>query len=392
MENKKRQTIYKTIMLIVVVSIITFVVTSIISYDGSRKYMIGGKSDKNIKQKLETAIATIKEVLDEKYIGEVDEEKLIDGALKGMVESVGDNYTEYYTRDELEDFNATTLGNFVGIGVYMQADVENNTINVISTIEDSPAEKAGIKAEDKIIKVDGIEYKADQLEEVSDHIKGEEGTEVELTILRGEEKLDIKVKRGSVHINYVDSQMLEDNIAYIYINAFDEGCKKDFLNAYNKLLEQGAKSLIIDVRYNGGGLVNEALEIADLMCDKGNVMLITVDKDEKKETTKSKTDATIKMPIVLITNQASASASEILVAALKDNGKAEVVGDKTYGKGVIQELINLSNGGALKVTSSEYYTPKEEKINKVGIEPNYKETDLQKQLEKAKEVLREKMK
>lgn len=392
MENKKFKTAYRMIMLVIVVSIVTFIVTNIVSYDGNRKYVITAKEDTKINEQLETALAAISEIIEEKYIGEIDKQKLIDGALKGMVESVGDVYTEYYTREELEDFSATTLGNFVGIGVYMQADLEKDTVVIQAPIENSPAEKAGLKTGDQIIKVDGKEYKAKDIDEMSNHIKGEEGTEVELTIKREQETFDVKVTRGAVHINYVVSKMLEDNIGYIYIETFDEGCKDDFLNAYNKLLGEGIKSLIIDLRYNGGGLVDEALEIAELICDKNDVMLITVDKDGKKETTKSKKDSIINMPIVLLTNGATASASEIVAAALKDNGKAEIVGEKTYGKGVIQELIYLSNGGAVKVTSAEYYTPKEQKINEIGIEADYKVEGIGEQENKVIEVLKEKMK
>ncbi len=391
MENKKRQTIYKTIMLIIVVTIVTFVVTSIINYDGSRNYRITANGDSDITSQIESAVSLVTELIEEKYLGEFDKEKLVEGALKGMVESVGDVYTEYYTKEELEDFTATTLGNFVGIGVYMQANKETDTVIVQSAIPNSPAEKAGLQMGDQILKVDGIEYRAEEIDEMTNNIRGEEGTEVTLTIKRGEEILEIKVTRGSVHINYVTDKLLEDNIGYIYIETFDEGCRDDFFNAYKRLEEQGAKSLIIDLRYNGGGLVDEALDIADLICDKDNTLLVTADKNGKKEVTKAKSDATIKMPIVLIANGASASASEILAAALKDNGKAEIVGETTYGKGVIQELIKLSNGGALKVTSSEYYTPKEQKINEVGVEPNHKVTGLQEQEIKAKEILKEKM-
>ena len=392
MENKKWKTIYRTIMLVIVVSIVTFIVTNIISYDGNRKYVITARKDADINEQLETALSAISEIIEEKYIGDIDKNKLIDGALKGMVESVGDVYTEYYTKEELEDFSATTLGNFVGIGVYMQADLEQDVVVIQAPIENSPAEKAGLKTGDQIIKVDGKEYKAKDIDEMSDHIKGEEGTEVELTIKRGEETFDIKVKRGAVHINYVVSKTLEDNIGYIYIETFDEGCKEDFLNAYNKLLTENIKSLIIDLRYNGGGLVDEALDIAELICDKDDIMLITVDKDGKKEVTKSKNAPIINMPVVLLTNGATASASEIVAATLKDNGKAEIVGEKTYGKGVIQELVYLSNGGALKVTTSEYYTPKEEKINEIGIEANYEVKGIEEQERKAIEILKEKMK
>lgn len=391
MKENKRQRIYRTIMLIVVVAVVTFVVTTIINYDGSAKYIISSKQDTTLSKRLDSAVAVINELLQEKYIGEVDEEKLVEGALKGMVDSIGDIYTEYYTKEELEDFTATTLGNFVGIGIYMQADFQNDVVVVISAIKGSPAEEVGIQTGDKIVKVDGIEYNAEQITELSNHIKGEEGTEVELTIDRNGEIINKKVTRKTVHINYVASEKLENDIGYISIATFDDGSGDDFKTEYDKLVGQGIKSLIIDLRSNGGGLVDEALKIADLICNKNDITLITVDKEGKEETTKSKGNTTINVPVVLITNRGTASASEILAAALKENGKAEIIGEKTFGKGVIQELVYLSNGGALKVTTAEYYTPKKNKINEIGIEPNYEEKDENAQLSKAIEILKGKM-
>lgn len=390
MKGNKTQKVYRIIMLIVVVSIITFVITSILNYDNSRKYVITTSKDTTIVQKIETSISSIKKILDEKYLGELDEDELIDGALRGMVAAAGDVYTEYYSKKELEDFTASTLGNFVGIGIYMQADMESNRVTVISPISGSPAERAGIKTGDKIIKVDGVEYTAEQINEVTVHVRGEAGTEVELELERNGETFNVTVTRENVHINYISSEMLENNIGYIAISTFDVGCADDFLNAYNELSSKGAKSLIIDLRNNGGGLVDEALNIADLICNKGETLLITADKNDNKETRRAKTSPTITMPIILLTNEGSASASEILAAALKDNEKAEIVGEKTFGKGVIQELIYLSNGGALKVTCAEYYTPNGNKINKLGIEPDYKVADKDEQLKKAIEIVKNK--
>ena len=390
MKDNKKQNIYKFVMLIIVGAIIVFVVTQIINFDKSRKYVITEKEDVSLVQKLETSINAISKILGERYLGNIDEDALIDGALKGMVESVGDVYTEYYTKKELSEFTATTLGNFVGIGIYMQSDIENDTITIISAMPDTPAEKAGLKMGDQILKVDGVEYKAEQIDEMASHVKGEEGTEVTLTILREGETLDVTIKREKVHINYVTSEMLDNNIGYISIATFDEGCANDFSKAYDKVKDDGANKLIIDLRSNGGGVVDEALSILDMICEKDENLLITVDRDGKEEIKKSKTDPTIKMPIVVLTNQGTASCSEIFVSALKENGKAEIVGEKTYGKGVIQELIPLSNGGALKVTVTEYFTPNKNKINGIGIEPDYKVSSIIEQLEKAKEILNKK--
>lgn len=235
MNRDIRQKIYRIVMLVIVVSIITYVVTTILSYDNSKKYVISTSKDKDVIERIDTSINALKKILDEKYLGELDEDKLIEGALKGMVAATGDIYTEYYSKNELEDFTASTLGNFVGIGVYMQADMESGRVTIISPITGSPAEKAGLKPGDQIVKVDGIEYKAEDINEVSSHVRGEVGTEVVLTILRDKETFDVTVKRDNIHVNYVSSEMLEDNIGYISISTFDEGCYKDFVAEYEKL-------------------------------------------------------------------------------------------------------------------------------------------------------------
>lgn len=293
MKEKKRQKVYRVVMLIIVVALITFVITTVLTYNGSIKYIVSATN--NIQQynntttkKLDALFATITELLEEKYIGDVNQEELIDGALSGLVASVGDVYTAYYTKEELEDFTAETLGNFVGIGVYMKANTDVGYVEIVEPMKDSPAEKAGIKSGDFIIKVDGEEYKANELEKLSSAIKGEEGTEIILTIKRGEEFLDITVKREKIHRNYVTGEVLEGNIGYIAIETFDEGSTGDFKAEYTKLLDEGAKSLIIDLRGNGGGLVSEALSITDLFCDKDQITLISVDKDGKEEITKSR--------------------------------------------------------------------------------------------------------
>lgn len=401
MEEKKRERIYRAIMLIIVTALITFVTTTALMYNGSIKYVMSNtRSTPNngVAKKIDALLATVTELIDEKYVGDVDQGALIDGALKGMVESVGDVYTEYYSEEDLKEFEEQTLGNFVGVGVYLQGDKETGIIEVISPIKGSPADEAGLKAGDQITKADGTEYDANTLQELTNYIKGEEGTDVTLTIKRGEETFDVKLTRKNVHLKYVASEKINDNLGYILITTFDKDCAQDFADEYNKLVEEGAKAIIIDLRNNGGGLVDEALKIADLICEKGETMLVTSDKDGKEKVAKSENERSIKMPIAILTNEGTASASEILIAALKENDKAEIVGEKTFGKGVIQELVYLSNGGALKVTSAEYYTPQKNKINKVGIEPDfevkfdYSKPEVDEQYVKAIEVLNDKLK
>ena len=201
-------------------------------------------------------------------------------------------------------------------------------------------------------------------------IKGENGSSVKLEILRNGETLTFDIKREKIVTNPVIAEKLENNIGYISLSSFDEETSKSFEKKFEELKSQNITSLIIDLRNNGGGIVDEAIEIANCIADKGSTLLITVDKNKKEEITKSKKDPIINMPIVVLVNENTASASEILAGALKDLNKATIVGKKTYGKGVIQQFITLSDGSGLKITSEEYFTPNRTTINKVGIEPN----------------------
>ena len=270
----------------------------------------------------------------------------------------------------MEEYTQDIMGNFVGIGIYMIQNTEDNTIEVVSPIKDSPAEKAGILPGDKIVGVDGVKYNGDEMDTAANKIKGEEGTTVKIEIKRGEENLTFDIERAKVITNPVLSEKLENNIGYLQITSFDEGTAEDFKNKFNSLKDQGITSLIIDLRNNGGGIVEEALEIIDYIVPKGKEILITVDKEQKEEIEKSKDDILIDMPIVVLVNEYSASASEIVAGALKDLNEATLVGKTTYGKGVIQQLLSLSNGAGLKVTVEEYYTPNRTKIDGVGIKPN----------------------
>lgn len=279
------------------------------------------------------------------------------------------------------EFSADVIGNFAGIGIYLTKDTEKNAVVVISPIKDTPAHKAGILPGDIITKVDDVTYTGEQLTEASNKIKGEIGTTVKLEILRDGKMLTFEVKRENIKVNHVDGKVIENtNIGYIEFNTFDEGCADEFKAKFEELKGKGITSLIIDIRNNGGGLVNEALEIADYIVDKDSTVLITTDKNNNEEITKAKEDPIINMPIIVLTNKSTASASEILAGALKDNKKATIVGETTYGKGVIQELLTLVDGSGLKITTNEYFTPNRNKINKVGITPDV-EVKLDEKLE-----------
>lgn len=345
----------------------------------------------------------LRTVIDQKYKGDVDEEKLEQGALKGYVSGLGDEYTELLTKDEWDDLDSS-LSEFVGIGVYMTQLKNSNETVIIGTIdEDTPAAKAGIKAGDIIKEIDSEDVSTKGSEYISSKIKGEAGTKVKIKVLRDSEELEIEVERAEIKVYKIKSEMLDNNIGYIDFDSFTDTSYEEFKSAYESLKNDGATSLIVDLRNNTGGYVDSALNIADLFVDSDKTLLITEDKNGKRTTQESKTSKTIDMPVVVLVNEYTASASEILTGILKDYGVAKVIGTQTYGKGVIQEIypdvLGEKIGGALKVTVSEYFTPNGNKINKVGITPdeevelkqekgveNTKENDTQ--LQKAIETLK----
>lgn len=371
MEKNNTQKVYKIIMLVLIVIIVTSLITAFLTYQYlTSSNGIGiGKTNSSLSG-LEYTLSQFRSELERKYIGEINDEDLIEGAIKGYVAGLGDPYTVYYTKEEMDDIMQETNGNYVGIGIYMTLDTEKNAILVLSPIENSPAEEAGLMPGDIITKVDGVSYTGDQLDEASNKIKGKEGTKVTLEILRGEETKTFEIERRTVLISHITTKVLENNIGYIAISDFEGGCADEFREKYLELEKQGITKLIIDIRDNGGGIVDEALEIAEMITDKGSTLLITTDKNEKEDVTKSTSDPIINVPIVLLTNEYSASASEILAAALKENGKATLVGTTTYGKGIIQELHQLSDGSGLKITTNEYFTPNHNAIHEIGIEPD----------------------
>lgn len=371
MDKERKNKIYKIIMIVVIAVFITFMVTSIslYTYFVNNPISITSKSSSSSKD-IAGTLQKYKEIIDKYYLGDVDEEKLKEGAIKGYIEGLGDPYTEYISADEMEDYLSDTMGNFVGIGIYMVKNTEKGKIQVLAPIKGSPAEKAGIQAGDLILTVDGVDYSADEMTIASNKIKGEEGTTVTIEVLRGTETKKYELKREKVKVNQVEGKVLSNNIGYINFTSFDETTADDFKAKFEELNKQGIKSLIIDLRNNGGGIVDQALQIADYVADKDSVLLYEVDKNNKETVKKAKTDPIINMPIIILTNENTASASEILAGALKDLGKAQTVGTTTYGKGVIQQILKLSDGSGLKVTIEEYQTPNRNKIHKIGIAPD----------------------
>lgn len=390
MDFEKKNKVYKTIMLVIVTALITFLVTSI----GMYNYVT--KTDSGITKivtsseptKLDTKIQVIKKYLENYYLGDIaSDDELIEAAIKGYVEGLGDNYTEYLTKDEYEELMVSVNGNYVGIGIYMTQDRYENVV-VLLPIEGSPAEEAGLKTGDIINKINGEECVGKDLTLIANQIKGEEGTTLELEILRENETFTKTIERRTVQVNQMKSEILENNIGYIKLVSFDENCHEEFEEKVDDLINKGAKSLIIDVRDNGGGIVDEARAITELFVPKDKTIMIEETKNDGEKITKSEKDAKYNLKIAILANENSASASEIFVGALKDNGIAKIVGTKTYGKGVMQEVVKLSTGGALKVTIEEFKTPNGDTINKKGIEPDIEieddsKTEVDEQLQRA---------
>lgn len=372
MKEEKNQRIYKVVMLVILTVLITAIITTVAVYNALSNTKVKYITTSGDNSKISKTLQYYKSFIQEKYFGEMDEDKMLESAIKGYVEGLGDEYSEYITKEEMEDYMADATGKYVGIGVYISNNTKTNQIVVLAPMEGSPAQKAGIKSGDVISKVDGIEYKGEELSEASSKMKGEEGTKVKIEITRDEQKIELEVERKTIKVNHVEGKVLDNNIGYIQISTFDDGCYEEFKEKYNELSSQNIKSLIIDLRNNGGGIVEESINIADMMVDKDKTLLITAAKGGKEETTKSKIQKVIDMPIVFLVNEHTASASEILTVAVKENlENVKVVGTKTYGKGVIQSIFTLSDGSGIKLTTNEYYTPNHNTINKVGITPDY---------------------
>lgn len=345
----------------------------------------------------------------ENFLYDVDEDKMIEGGLKGLLSALGDPYTEYMTPKEYNSLMEQTKGSYVGIGVYVTPS-DDNRIMVVSPIEDTPAEKAGLKPGDKIIKVNDVEYTADKMDDAVKIMKGEPNTSVKLTILRVDENgksesFNVDIVREKIKLITVKSSMLENNIGYIRITTFDEQTAHDFVTKYNELAKKGIRALVVDLRNNPGGIIDSSVDITSLLVGKDHgPITYTKTKSGEREDYPAKYDK-IPIPFVLLVNEGSASASEIMSGAVKDTKSGTIIGTKTFGKGIVQRIQLFDNDGSgVKMTISEYFTPNGINIHGIGIEPDivlelnkdaegygpdYLNTDNQ--LQKAIEVLKEKM-
>ena len=315
-------------------------------------------------------INKIENLIDQYYLFDIDKNKQQEGAVEGYVKALGDPYSEFLTKEEMDSLNQQTEGEYAGVGIVVTPS-ETGAITVVSAIKGSPAFEKGIKKDDIILKINGKDYNASQMNDAVKVMKGKPNTDVKLTIARIENKtskiFDVNITRRMISLTTVNSQKIGD-IGYINITQFDRKTDKEFIEQYENLKKQNVKSIVLDLRNNPGGLLDSTVKIADYLLPQG-VIVKTVDKNKKEDIQKS--DASEQnLPMAVLVNGSSASASEILTGALKGYKKATIVGEKTFGKGIVQTIIPMEKGEGLKLTISEYFSPNGNKIHKQGVKPD----------------------
>ncbi len=336
------------------------------------------------------------EIIDKEYLYSYDLEKIEDGAISGMLDALGDPYTAYYNVENTKNFLVETEGEYEGIGIYLTMDTEYELPIVLAVFKNSPAAEAGVLPGDYILEIEGESTKDKLLEEISTKVKGRPNTKVKIKFGRYDdnenyEEIEKEITRKKIETNYFEDKILENNIGYISFEAFDEHAEEHFNDAYNKLVNKNeVKGLIIDLRNNSGGIVDVAEAIVDKIVPLGNITYI-VDKEGNKEYINSDSEC-IKIPLVVLINENSASAAEIMAAAVQDHSVGEIVGTTSYGKGLVQKFKSLGDGTYVKITISEYFSPNGKKINGVGVVPDViveddKNTEEDEQLLKAIEII-----
>lgn len=369
--KRNRGLLLAAIILVVVTSMATFAVSALIflGWGNINQGVIYFNPD-TVDQSIVAKFNKVRSILKNEYYENVDENKLLEGAIAGMADSLGDPYTAYYTKEEWKMYSESITGSYVGIGVSISLG-EDNLVTIVEPFEGSPAEEAGMKKGDKIIRVDGKDVRGvKDGDAVVNMIRGPENTKVKITVYRPSngEMLEFDLTRKKIKIANIKSRMLEDNIGYIRIVKFDSEINRYFNEHLNKLISNGMKALVIDVRDNPGGYYDQVVAICDRLLPEGTIVY-TEDKYKRQDVKKSDAKE-LGMPIAVLINSNSASASEILAGAIKDHKKGTLVGTKTFGKGLVQASSTLDDGSGLKVTIARYFTPSGVCIHGAGIMPD----------------------
>lgn len=388
-----------TIAIVVITAVLTYLITTYV-YFGNPIF-----ANNIITNNPKVAKAVL---LIQKYFYDpksIDNQKIVDGAIDGIAASVNDPYTEYFTKKEFDEFMIQSKGTYFGIGVTIEPG--EHYIEVVTPFEGSPAYKVGIKPGDKIIRVNGVNLTAKDIDKAVSLMRGSKGTSVTVTVLRDgvSKPIDFKVVRDEIKIKTVTSKVIDRNIGYIRITNFDENTPNDFGDAIYKLKNSNCKALIVDLRFNPGGLLESVVDVASNFLKKDQLIVYLKDRYNNRQDYKSTKNGDTQTPLVVLTNKYSASASEILAGCLKDLKRAKIVGEKTFGKGVVQQVFDLGDGSAIKITVSQYFTPSGAYIHKKGIKPDvevlqpkeYQDkmnvpTDKDLQLQKAIKILKSEIK
>lgn len=345
----------------------------------------------------------LSDVIDQYYYKDITDEEKMEGIYKGLMSSTNDKYTDYYSPKEFKDLMVTMEGDYGGIGATLSQDKATKEVSVVEVYEGSPAARAGLERGDIVISVDGHLGTDESLDDFVQRIRGEEGTSIEMVYKRGDQEKTIEITREEVIVPSVSHRMLDDKIGYIRISSFVNGTQKDFEDALADLQSQGMQGIVFDMRDNGGGMVDSVVAILDDILPAGTVVY-TMDKSGKREDYTSDDAKKIDIPVTVLVNESTASAAEIFTGAIRDFNYGTIIGTNTFGKGIVQSTVPLSDGSAVKITVATYYTPSGECIHEKGIKPdielefsyadeNPTEYDELKdnQVQKAMEVLGEKL-
>lgn len=395
-ENRKHHSFRKGLICGVLISVLTVSVCGcgaawMLGHLGLAALTSGGNAEEQAK--ISTKMQELQSYIDRFYLFDYDEENVESGIYKGMMAGLGDVYTNYYTPEEYASFMESSNGSYSGIGAMLSQDYNTGIITVVKVFEGSPAAEAGVQPDDILYKVKGEEVTGMDLNLVVSDLKGEEGADVEASFMRGTDVLDLTLTRRSIEVPTVEYRLITDKIGYISISEFDDVTDDQFIAALDDLNSQGMENLIIDLRDNGGGLVDVTCDILDQLLPEG-LIVYTEDKDGNREEETSDAEHYFPGKMAVLVNGNSASASEIFAGAIKDYGVGTLIGTQTFGKGIVQSLFPLSDGSAIKVTVSRYYTPAGNNIHEVGITPDIileKDTESEEdnQLQKAIDVLKE---
>jgi carboxyl-terminal processing protease len=361
--RSRRQHIIRLTLVMVFVAVLSSAATA-----GYMRYGLYGDAWKEFGNLDFNKFVRVFKIVTEQYVDPVPATMVMEGALSGMVDSLNDPYSQYLTKEQYREMIIHTTGTYSGIGVYV--GMREGYVTVIAPIKGSPADEAGLRAQDRIVRVDGKDIVGLSIDEVVSLIKGEKGTEVVLTVQRQglEAPFDMEVTRAIVEVNPVIWDIVTDNVGYVRITEFNEHAAEKTRRAVNELTDKRIDSLILDLRQNPGGLLEQCLEIAKIFIPDGPIVEV-VGREGKENVYKSKGPG-FSLPLVVLVDRGSASASEILAGAIRDRGVGLLVGTGTFGKGLVQSLIETGDQTAVKITSARYYTPNGISINGTGIQPD----------------------